>query len=73
MKNGLNFFVESKNHQEFWKNFSLWEQNDLNFVVENGEENKIFIDIKNDYNDIDLAIKPLNIQLEKIEAPEIKK
>ena len=35
--------------------------------------NKIFIDIKNDYNDIDLAIKPLNIQLEKIEAPEIKK
>ena len=44
-KNGLHFFVESKNHQEFWKNFSLWEQNDLNFVVENGEENKIFIDI----------------------------
>jgi len=35
--------------------------------------NKIFIDIKNDYNEIDLAIKPLNIQLEKIEAPEIKK
>ena len=39
-KNGLHFFVESKNYQEFWKNFSLWEQNDLNFVFENGEEDK---------------------------------
>lgn len=35
--------------------------------------NKIFIEIKNDYNEIDLAIQPLNIQLEKIGAPEIRK
>ena len=35
--------------------------------------NKIFKEIKNDYNEIDLAIQPLNIQLEKIGAPEIKK
>ena len=35
--------------------------------------NKIFIDIKNDYNEIDLAIKPLDSQLEKIGAPEIRK
>ena len=35
--------------------------------------NKIFIDIKNDYNEIYKAIKPLDSQLEKIGAPEIRK
>ena len=42
---GLNFLVEPNNHQEFWNNFSIWEQKDLNFVIENGEEDKIFIDV----------------------------
>ena len=41
----LNFLVESKNYQNFWNNFLNWEQNDLNFVTENGEQDKIFIDI----------------------------
>ena len=41
----LNFFVEPKNYQSFWDNFLNWEQNDLNFVTENGEQDKIFIDI----------------------------
>ena len=31
---GLNFLVEPNNHQEFWNNFSIWEQKDLNFVIE---------------------------------------
>ena len=42
---GLNFLVEPNNHLDFWNNFSMWEQEDLNFVIENGEEGKIFIDI----------------------------
>ena len=42
---GLNFLVEPNNHSKFWNNLSDWEQNDLNFVIENGEEDKIFIDI----------------------------
>ena len=41
----LNFLVEPKNNQNFWNNFLNWEQNDLNFVTENGEQDKIFIDI----------------------------
>ena len=42
---GLNFLVEPNNNLDFWNNFSMWEQEDLNFVIENGEEGKIFIDI----------------------------
>ena len=41
----LNFLVKPKNHHSFWNNFLNWEQNDLNFVTENGEENKIFVDV----------------------------
>ena len=41
----LNFLVEPKNYQSFWDNFLNWEQNDLNFVTENGEQDKIFIDV----------------------------
>ena len=41
----LNFLVEPKNYQNFWNNFLNWEQHDLNFVTEKGEEDKIFIDI----------------------------
>ena len=41
----LNFLVEPKNYQSFWNNFLNWEQNDLDFVTENGEQDKIFIDI----------------------------
>ena len=41
----LNFLVEPKNYQSFWNNFLNWEQNDLDFVIENGEQDKIFIDI----------------------------
>ena len=39
------FFVDPINYQNFWNNFSNWEQNDLNFVSQIAEENKIFIDI----------------------------
>ena len=41
----LNFLVEPKNYQSFWSNFLSWEQEDLNFVTEKGEQDKIFIDI----------------------------
>ena len=41
----LNFLVEPKNYQSFWSNFLNWEQDDLNFVTEKGEQDKIFIDI----------------------------
>ena len=41
----LNFLVEPKNYQSFWDNFLSWEQDDLNFVTEKGEQDKIFIDI----------------------------
>ena len=41
----LNFLVEPKNHPNFWNNFLNWEQNDLDFVNENGEEDKIFVDV----------------------------
>mgnify|MGYP001166988570 FL=1 len=41
----LNFLVEPKNYQNFWNNFLNWEQHDLNFVTEKGEQDKIFIDI----------------------------
>ena len=43
--NKLNFLVEPKNYQSFWSNFLNWEKHDLNFVTENGEQDKIFIDI----------------------------
>ena len=42
---GLNFLVDPTNYQEFWNNFLKWEKNDLQFVTEIGEENKIFIDV----------------------------
>jgi len=38
----LNFLVEPKNYQSFWDNFLSWEQDDLNFVTEKGEQDKIF-------------------------------
>jgi len=41
----LTFSVDPKNYQIFWKNFLNWEKHDLNFVTENGEQDKIFIDI----------------------------
>ena len=41
----LNFLVEPKNYQSFWDNFLSWEQDDLNFVTEKGEQDKIFVDI----------------------------
>jgi len=41
----LNFLVEPKNYQSFWSNFLSWEHDDLNFVTEKGEQDKIFIDI----------------------------
>ena len=41
----LNFLVEPNNYQSFWSNFLNWEQDDLNFVTEKGEQDKIFIDI----------------------------
>ena len=37
--------VDSTNYQNFWNNFLNWEQNDLDFVSQIAEENKIFIDI----------------------------
>ena len=40
-----NFLVDPTNYQNFWNNFSNWEQNDLDFVSQIAEENKIFIDI----------------------------
>ena len=39
------FLVAPTNYQNFWNNFSNWEQNDLDFLSQIGEENKIFIDI----------------------------
>ena len=42
---GINFLVNSSDYKEFWNNFENWEQNDLNFVIEKAEENKIFVDI----------------------------
>ena len=41
----LDFLVEPKNYSNFWNNFLNWEQNDLDFVTENSEEDKIFIDV----------------------------
>ena len=32
-------------YQSFWSNFLNWEQDDLNFVIKKGEQDKIFIDI----------------------------
>ena len=40
-----NFLVDPTIYQNFWNNFSNWEQNDLDFVSQIAEENKIFIDI----------------------------
>ena len=40
-----NFLVDPINYQNFWNNFSNWEQNDLDFVTQIAEQNKIFIDI----------------------------
>jgi len=40
-----NFLVDPTNNQNFWNNFSNWEQNDLDFVTQIAEQNKIFIDI----------------------------
>ena len=37
--------VDPTNYENFWNNFSNWEQNDLDFVSQIAEENKIFIDI----------------------------
>ena len=42
---GLNFLVDPSNYYEFWNNFLNWEKDDLNFFTENGEKDKIFIDI----------------------------
>ena len=39
------FLVDPTNYQNFWNNFSNWEQNDLDFFSQITEENKIFIDI----------------------------
>ena len=39
------FLVAPTNYQNFWNNFSNWEQNDLDFLSQIGKENKIFIDI----------------------------
>ena len=39
------FLVDPTNYQNFWSNFLNWEQNDLDFVSQIAEENKIFIDI----------------------------
>ena len=39
------FLVDHTNYQNFWNNFSNWEQNDLDFFSQIAEENKIFIDI----------------------------
>ena len=39
------FLVDPTNYQNFWNNFSNWEQNDLDFFSQIAEENKIFIDI----------------------------
>ena len=39
------FLVAPTNYQNFWNNFSNWEQNDLDFFSQIAEENKIFIDI----------------------------
>ena len=41
----LDFLVEPKNYSNFWNNFLNWEQNDLDFVTENSEEDKIFVDV----------------------------
>ena len=43
--NGLSFLVDSTDYNEFWNNFVNWEQNDLKFVTEKAEEDKIFIDV----------------------------
>ena len=40
-----NFLVDPTNNQNFWNNFSNWEQNDLDFVTQIAEQKKIFIDI----------------------------
>ena len=42
---GLSFSVDPDNYKEFWDNFNNWEKNDLDFVIEKAEEDKIFIDI----------------------------
>ena len=39
------FLVDPTNYQNFWNNFSNWEQNDLDLFSQIAEENKIFIDI----------------------------
>ena len=41
----LIFSVDLKNHQIFWNDFLNWEKDDLDFVIENGEQDEIFIDI----------------------------
>jgi len=43
--NGLSFLVDPTDYNEFWNNFANWEQNDLKFVTEKAEEDKIFIDV----------------------------
>jgi len=46
-----------------------------NFLIGNTDKtaNKIFMNIKDGYKEIYKAIKPLDSQLEKIGAPEIRK
>ena len=39
------FLIDPTNYQNFWNNFSNWEQNDLDFFSQIAVENKIFIDI----------------------------
>ena len=41
----LIFSVDPKNYQIFWNDFLNWEKDDLDFVTENGEQDKIFVDI----------------------------
>ena len=43
--NKLSFLTDQKNYSDFWNNFLNWEKDDLNFIINTGKEDEIFIDI----------------------------
>ena len=42
---GINFFVDPSHNKHFWNDLKNWEQNDLEFVINKAEKDKIFIDV----------------------------
>ena len=42
---GNKFFVNQNNYESFWNNLKEWEHNELQFLIDQSEKDKIFIDI----------------------------